>query len=173
MENDSKGSELPERIWMRSYANELGCYVSEIQGAGAYVDAVEYVRADLATPSTGDEGTYHAALERIDHEVRDNDLPLVDDFDPTQARENLVEANRICDEVAQIVEHTMAHESATPSVQVEGWQPISTAPTDREVLLAFRPNWPIRTGSAEDVPFAKWAMPPTHWMPLPAPPKEK
>lgn len=66
------------------------------------------------------------------------------------------------------------------------WQPIETAPKDGTIFIAYRPNFKesIVSEVSEDYWFeaddfipAGWAnsseiSPPTHWMPLPQPPKE-
>ena len=59
------------------------------------------------------------------------------------------------------------------------WQPIETAPKDQEILLASRRGrfdprgWEIRIGQwlINRFPFVGSGQP-THWAPLPFPPKE-
>ncbi len=75
------------------------------------------------------------------------------------------------------------------STQSNGWQPIETAPKDgTTILLNYSGMKAIRLGWWDDDRFAKkphpffaWpncskasarGNPPTHWMPLPEPPKE-
>ena len=59
------------------------------------------------------------------------------------------------------------------------WQPIKTAPYNDEVLLCIEGKW-VTTGSKTRGIGWLWNMideedddsEPTHWMPLPAPPKD-
>lgn len=59
------------------------------------------------------------------------------------------------------------------------WQPIDTAPKDRTRVLLFVPPYGVSTGHYSQE-FGKWSCHsllnkdavPTHWMPLPTPPKE-
>lgn len=69
----------------------------------------------------------------------------------------------------------------TPSREGEGWREIESAPTDGRSVLVFCPRAPdhgyerIRLTWRKD---GKWqganntSWPPTHWMPLPAPPSQ-
>ncbi len=63
-------------------------------------------------------------------------------------------------------------------MQFMQWQPIESAPTDgREVLAAFRGQfqWVIFTARCCNQPYGVYNCgyaKPTHWMPLPAPPKD-
>ncbi len=60
------------------------------------------------------------------------------------------------------------------------WQPISTAPKDKTRVLLFGGGY-METGYYDDSPrigpYPNWRWPialnPTHWMPLPNPPKIK
>ena len=59
------------------------------------------------------------------------------------------------------------------------WQPISTAPIDEIVLVAVEfdgpKDWRIKVGAqGESGQWAVWgaSWTPTHWMPLPPPPKD-
>ena len=65
---------------------------------------------------------------------------------------------------------------------MSGWKPIETAPKEGLVLLAAEfdgpGNWRIKVGYRDDGPYSFWgwrifgaSWKPTHWMPLPAPPK--
>lgn len=63
------------------------------------------------------------------------------------------------------------------------WQPIETAPKDRENVLCYEPSVGVFIGSADDDRgAAHWTvdwddqftkMNPTHWMPLPQPPEQQ
>lgn len=64
-------------------------------------------------------------LSEIDHAVKDNFLPLPEDFDPERAREYLVEGNRICDEVARIIDAAQQPKSSAST------QPTSTPKAER------------------------------------------
>lgn len=64
------------------------------------------------------------------------------------------------------------------------WQPIETAPKDGTWVLGWAPGWTVVTMAWCDIPLypvsdkpywaqggAQRAVPATHWMPLPEPPK--
>lgn len=58
-----------------------------------------------------------------------------------------------------------------------GWQPIETAPEDGTEVLVFRKNFLVQPiGTDKMNRYKRWVYsddkhPPTHWMPLPAPPE--
>lgn len=59
------------------------------------------------------------------------------------------------------------------------WQPISTAPRDGTRLLLWAPSWsqpntghPYPRGWGPMYELGPWLDQPTHWMPLPEPPRD-
>lgn len=55
--------------------------------------------------------------------------------------------------------------------ETQGWQPIETAPLEERIIVGG-PDWvgEVMAGSKDE--WRKWQYPPTHWMPLPAPPAQ-
>lgn len=86
--------------------------------------------------------------------------------------------------------HHRAEGAIWAGLQLEGsdmseWQPIETAPKDAELLLLYDEQEGVRAGfwDAVEISPAGWIatetqgltcgrMEPTHWMPLPDPPRE-
>lgn len=54
------------------------------------------------------------------------------------------------------------------------WQPIETAPNDGKLVIMYTPDPPL-IWMGPSKPIRKWQQKraiPTHWMPLPEPPKD-
>lgn len=72
----------------------------------------------------------------------------------------------------------------TPTAEAQGWQDISTAPKDGTKILTYEPTWTNPVNVAHYGNDKSWwlsncyedlghDLDPTHWMPLPTPPKER
>lgn len=83
---------------IREAADESEKYNSGPPGYLPYTQALRYVAA-MADAAL----VLEQALRKIDHEVRGNDLFVVDDPDHP-----LIEAHRICDKVAEICEAALS-----------------------------------------------------------------
>ena len=91
------------------------------------------------------------------------------------------------------LQHAIAQPAKPEPVQVDAWQPITTAPKDKRIFLywpkifggcIYGGHWERDTYAKKPVPY--WtsdisrivglrelrALPPTHWLPVPAPPTQ-
>lgn len=139
-----------------------------------------------------------ALVDRLQHECED----LKDDCErhrrdnfELRTRCIIAERHKLLDRLGkssyqEVVEEKLRVELAEAHVKLEaaearlssqGWQPIETAPKDGTPVLVWDGSdamvsyWSNVTGLDGDGEWHTWALcaeQPTHWMPLPQPPKE-
>ena len=105
-------------------------------------------------------------------------------IDPTAWEEYLLEDGRVDEEVASIFqdayELSLAKADAIMALPPleDGWRDISSAPKDGTRVLMWGPGWdgPMThewpNAEIAEAELRNWINPPTHWRPLPSPPKE-
>ena len=76
------------------------------------------------------------------------------------------------------IDYTSWDISETGSIEMTDWQPIETAPKDIGAIIGSNGQWVLAmrwatNGMTWTSEYHRSAVVPTHWMPLPNPPKEK
>lgn len=107
---------------------------------------------------------------------RDADLVLSSAADEIERlRAEVAEADADYDDAVTLAQLNLAHFRAAEAevarlTAANGWRPIETAPKDGKRVLLSWPSTLVTVGQISNLRAgAEW---PTHWMPLPAPPKE-
>lgn len=148
-------SDAPERIWLRKV--ERDGHEGWTQCSGHDDGEVEYVRADLVSPSLS------AAAERAVNKIAEQ----IGDWKPQE----------VVDQMVAIITAELVGVEA-------GWLPIKDAPKDgTEVLLWSPPIGVVHASWQDELGCVGWAIKngrgllwpdaePTLWTPQPLPPKE-